>query len=167
MSSIATQQQHSVAISAVTDGEVLIDTCTFTGSSATTGGALSLSTSDSKDRPVQFNVKRSVFDDNRASENGNAIYVTGGVLSLTYSTVRNHVYKQHEAVFTAASLAYISDSLFHDNVGGAISTGGKTGVQLIVERSNFVNNTAVDVSAAVEAQLASVYLSEVIIHKHR
>jgi predicted outer membrane repeat protein len=146
---------------------LLIDTCYFSGSSAgDRGGALTLATADNVDKPIQFNVTRSVFDNNRASKNGNAIYATSGVLSLTYSTVRNHVYKQQEAIMIAAASAYVSDSLFHDNVGGAISTGGENGVQLIVERNNFVNNTAVDVSAAIEAQLASLYLSEVIIHKH-
>jgi hypothetical protein len=150
-----------------TDGTLLIDTCYFSGSSASdSGGALSLSTSDSKDRPVLFNITRSVFDDNRASEMGYAIYVTSGVLSLSHCIVRNHVYTQQEAIMIAAASAYIADSLFHDNVGGIVSTGGKSGVQLMIARSAFTNNSAVDVSAAVEAQLASLYLSEVISHKH-
>jgi hypothetical protein len=152
---------------ASTDGTLLIDTCYFSGSSAgDSGGALTLATADNVNKSIQFNVTRSVFDNNRASEMGNAIYVTSGVLSLSHCIVRNHVYTQQEAIMIAAASAYIADTLFHDNVGGIVSTGGKSGVQLIVERNNFVNNTAVDVSAAIEAQLASLYLSEVTIHKH-
>jgi hypothetical protein len=144
-----------------TDGTLLIDTCYLTGSSASDGGALTLATADNVDKPIQFNVTRSVFDDNRASEMGNAIYVTSGVLSLSHCIVRNHVYTQQEAIMIAAASAYILDSLFHDNSGGAVSTFGLDDLQLIVERSNFTNNDALDASPAIQAQEASLYLSEV------
>jgi hypothetical protein len=145
-----------------TDGLLVIDTCYFSGNSAAAGGALRLSTiGDVRDKPVLFNIIRSVFENNSANINGNAIYTTSGILSLTHSTVRNHVYKQHQVVFTTAAITVVSDSLFHDNVGAAIQTNGKRGVQLIVERSDFINNTAPDTSSAIQAQEASLYLNEV------
>jgi hypothetical protein len=147
---------------ASTDGELLVDTCYFSGNRADSGGAIGLSAADNVDKPVQFNITRSVFDGNSAISNGNAMYVTSGILTLTHSTVRNHVYKQHEAVLAAAAVTYVSDSLFHDNIGGAILTSGASGALLvIIDRSDFTNNDAPDVSSAIQAQGASLYLSEV------
>jgi hypothetical protein len=97
------------ALSVNTDGQLLIDAYYFSGSSSgDNGGALSLATVDDViNKPVQFNIIRSIFDDNKAPVNGNAIYISSGVLNLTHSIVRNHVYKQHEAVYTAAAITYV------------------------------------------------------------
>jgi hypothetical protein len=154
------------AFSANTDGNIVIDTCYFSGSSAVSGGAISLAaTGNAVKHTVLFNITRSVFDNNRNSDRGNAIYVTSGVvLSISHSTVRNNVYKQQEAVFTTAAVTYVSDSLFHDDSGGAISTANIPGPQLVIVRSNFTNNDALDISSAIQAQGASLYLSQVRVH---
>jgi hypothetical protein len=142
-------------------GTFLIDSCYFSGSSAASGGALSLSTTDNTDdSSVHFDITRSEFEDNIASDDGNAIDVTSGVLSLTFSSVSNHFHRQNVAVFTAAAMTYVADSLFHDNSGGAISTGGTLCVQLDVIRSNFSNNFAPDIASAINSQ-ANLFLNEV------
>jgi hypothetical protein len=136
------------------DGQLLIDTCQFSGNIGNGGGALSLSTSDRLDKKtVQFDITRSNFDNNTATStsNGNAIIVLSGVLNMTNSTVRNHVYKQKAVVATKAGATYMSDSVFHDNSGGVIFTDlSDSLIELNVQRSNFTNNDAQDLSAAIE-----------------
>jgi hypothetical protein len=109
---------------------------------------------------VAFTISGTVFDNNAAVSTADAILVLKGVLNITNCTVQNHAQADHSAIRVDNDDIHIAESVFDNNLGGAIFTGAANSGAIIARASNFTNNYSLQAAAIVG--FGSLYMTQVL-----